>query len=159
MGAMASQITNFTIVISIVYSGAGQENIKAPRHWPLCEEFTGEFPAQSFIWWRHHDWYTADEEIFTSVLSLQLVNLSCFHHRDMRVMLSGITAPQTQRFVQQVVQAANNEGIKSSHIPNFRSANVEVWESHTLLTCKYLFMLDSNLFHDNKRGPWTSCLV
>ena len=40
-----------------------KENIKAPRHWPLCEEFTGagEFPAQMAsnaenvsIWWRHH---------------------------------------------------------------------------------------------------------
>ena len=38
-------------------------NIKAPRHWPLCGEFTGtgEFPAQRAsyaenvsIWWRHH---------------------------------------------------------------------------------------------------------
>ena len=38
--------------------------IKAPRHWPLCGEFTGtgEFPAQRAsyaenvsIWWRHHD--------------------------------------------------------------------------------------------------------
>ena len=38
-------------------------NIKAPRHWPLCGEFTGtgEFPAQMAsyaenvsIWWRHH---------------------------------------------------------------------------------------------------------
>ena len=41
-----------------------KENIKAPRHWPLCGEFTGtgEFPAQGAsyaenvsIWWRHHD--------------------------------------------------------------------------------------------------------
>ena len=40
-----------------------KENIKAPRHWPLCGEFnrTGEFPAQRasytenvFIWRRHH---------------------------------------------------------------------------------------------------------
>ena len=40
-----------------------KENIKAPRHWPLCGEFTGtgEFPAQKAsnaenvsIWWRHH---------------------------------------------------------------------------------------------------------
>ena len=49
-------------------------NIKAPNHWPLCGEFTGEFPAQIAnlpvagdfpaqrasnaenvsIWWRHH---------------------------------------------------------------------------------------------------------
>ena len=40
-----------------------KENIKAPRHWSLCWEFTGigEFPAQRAsnaesvsIWWRHH---------------------------------------------------------------------------------------------------------
>ena len=29
-------------VYSIVYSGADQKNIKAPRHWPLCREFTGD---------------------------------------------------------------------------------------------------------------------
>ena len=27
-----------------------KENIKAPRHWPLCGEFTGD------RWWRHHDY-------------------------------------------------------------------------------------------------------
>ena len=45
-----------------------KENIKAPRHWPLWGEFTGdspvtgEFPAQRAsnaenvsIWWRHHE--------------------------------------------------------------------------------------------------------
>ena len=41
-----------------------KENIKAPRHWHLCGEFTetGEFPAQRAsneenvsIWWRHHE--------------------------------------------------------------------------------------------------------
>ena len=41
-----------------------KENTKAPRHWPLCGEFTetGEFPAQRSsnaenvsIWWRHHE--------------------------------------------------------------------------------------------------------
>ena len=45
-----------------------KENIKIPRNWPLCGEFTGdrwiprEFPAQMVsnaknvsIWWRHHD--------------------------------------------------------------------------------------------------------
>ena len=37
MNAMASQIT----IVSIVYSGADQRNIKAPRHWPLWGEFTG----------------------------------------------------------------------------------------------------------------------
>ena len=59
MGMMASQITSLTIF----YRGADlEENIKAPRHWPLCGEFTGdrEFPAQMAsnaeivsIWWRH----------------------------------------------------------------------------------------------------------
>ena len=44
-----------------------KENIKAPRHWPLCGEFTGtsEFPAQRAsnaenvsIWWRHHEQFS-----------------------------------------------------------------------------------------------------
>ena len=42
MGTMASQITSLTIVYSTVYSGADQGNIEAPRHWPLCGEFTGD---------------------------------------------------------------------------------------------------------------------
>ena len=63
MNAIASQITSLMIVYSTVYSDADQVNIKAPRHWPLCGEFTGtgEFPAQRAsyaenvsIWWRHH---------------------------------------------------------------------------------------------------------
>ena len=43
---MASQITGVSIVYSIVCSGTDQRNIKALREWPLCGEFTGEFPAQ-----------------------------------------------------------------------------------------------------------------
>ena len=42
MGAIASEITSLAIVYSIVYSDANQKNIKAPRHWPLCGEFTGD---------------------------------------------------------------------------------------------------------------------
>ena len=58
MGAIASQITSLTIVYSTVYSDADQKNIKAPRHWPLCGEFTGhKWPVTRknvSIWWRHH---------------------------------------------------------------------------------------------------------
>ena len=63
MTTMACQITSLTVVYSTIYSEADQENIKAPRHCPLCGEFTGtgEFPAQRAsyaenvsIWWRHH---------------------------------------------------------------------------------------------------------
>ena len=63
MTTMASQITSLAVVYSTAYSDADQWNIKAPRHWPLCGEFTGtgEFPAQRAsyaenvsIWWRHH---------------------------------------------------------------------------------------------------------
>ena len=43
MSSMASQITSLTIVYSPVQIN---ENIKAPCHWPLYGEFTGEFPAQ-----------------------------------------------------------------------------------------------------------------
>ena len=62
MSTVVSQITSLPVVYLIVYSGANQRKIKAPRHWPLCGEFTGtgEFPAQrasnaenGSIWWRH----------------------------------------------------------------------------------------------------------
>ena len=42
MGAIASQIASLTIVYWTVYSGADKENIKVPRHWSLCGEFTGQ---------------------------------------------------------------------------------------------------------------------
>ena len=63
MTKMASQITSLTVVYSPFIQTQIKENIKAPRHWPLCGEFTGtgEFPAQRAsyaenvsIWWRHH---------------------------------------------------------------------------------------------------------
>ena len=41
MDEMASETTSLTIVYTGVYSGADQKIIKAPRHWPLCGEFTG----------------------------------------------------------------------------------------------------------------------
>ena len=42
MGAMASQITILIIVYSTFIQAQIKENIKAPRHWPLCGEFTGD---------------------------------------------------------------------------------------------------------------------
>ena len=41
MGAMASQITNLTIVYPFIQAQI-RENTKAPRHWPLWGEFTGD---------------------------------------------------------------------------------------------------------------------
>ena len=61
MGKKASQITSLTQPFIQTHI---KENIKAPRHWPLCGEFTGDrwIPAQMTsnaenvsIWWRHHD--------------------------------------------------------------------------------------------------------
>ena len=44
MGTMASHITSLTIFYSDIYSGADadKKNIKAPRHWPLWGDFTGD---------------------------------------------------------------------------------------------------------------------
>ena len=43
IGSMASQITSLTIVYSAVFIQAQiKENIKAPRHWLLGGEFTGD---------------------------------------------------------------------------------------------------------------------
>ena len=42
MSGMASQITSLTIVYSTILRVQIKENIKAPRHWPMCGEFTGD---------------------------------------------------------------------------------------------------------------------
>ena len=72
MSAMASQITDIPIVCSTVCSSADQRkgNTKAPRHWPLWGESTGDqwFPSQRVsnaenvsIWWRHYKWIFLQE--------------------------------------------------------------------------------------------------
>ena len=43
MGAIASQITSLTIVFTEPFMQTQiKENIKAPRHWPLCGEFADD---------------------------------------------------------------------------------------------------------------------
>ena len=45
--AIASQITGVSIVFTQPFVQARiKESTKVPRHWPLGEEFTGEFTAQ-----------------------------------------------------------------------------------------------------------------
>ena len=39
--SMASQLTSLTFVCLTVYQAQIKENIKVPRHWPLCGQFTG----------------------------------------------------------------------------------------------------------------------
>ena len=64
MSAMASQSPASRLFTQSFIRAQIKGNIKAPRHWPLCGEFTGtgEFPAQRAsnaenvsIWWRHHE--------------------------------------------------------------------------------------------------------
>ena len=47
MGAMVFPITSLTIVYLTVIQAQIKENIKAPRHLPLCGEFTGHASANS----------------------------------------------------------------------------------------------------------------
>ena len=49
---------SLTMFTQPFFSGADQENIKAPRHWPLCGEFHAQMASSAenvSIWWRHHD--------------------------------------------------------------------------------------------------------
>ena len=71
-----------------------KENIKAPRHWPLCREFTRDrwFPTQMAsnmknvsIWWRYHVYVsifgTGRKELKQSGLAIQVYgidNYICF---------------------------------------------------------------------------------
>ena len=66
-----SHYPHYIDVIMTTVASQIKENIKAPRHWPLCGEFTGtgEFPTQrasnaenGSTWWRHHEcsrWQTS----------------------------------------------------------------------------------------------------
>ena len=65
MGAMASQITSLVIVYSTVHSGGDQTNIKAPRHWPLCGDFTGDRQAY-FI--------SRNLKVVNNLVSVNLIN-------------------------------------------------------------------------------------
>ena len=61
MGVMASQITSLAIIYSTFFRSQIKENTKAPRHWPLWGEFTGDrwIPRTNVsIWWRHHGFET-----------------------------------------------------------------------------------------------------
>ena len=42
VGAMASQIISLRLFIEPFIQAQIKENIKAPRHWPLCGKFTGD---------------------------------------------------------------------------------------------------------------------
>ena len=60
-----------------------EENTKAPRHWPLWGEFTGDFPAQwaskaenVSIWWRHHATVTEHGKITSTAQPV----LKCIPH-------------------------------------------------------------------------------
>ena len=44
MGTISSQINSLTIVSQPFIRAQIKENIKAPRHWPLCGEFAGDSP-------------------------------------------------------------------------------------------------------------------
>ena len=79
--AMASQITSLTIVYPSVYSRRrSKENIKAPRHWSLWGEFTGDrwiprtkgqLRQNVSISWRHH----ASDKFYTFCLFVVRINL------------------------------------------------------------------------------------
>ena len=64
MSAMANQKPASRLFTQTFIQTQIKENIKAPRHWPLCGNSpgTGEFSAQMAsyaenvsIWWRHHE--------------------------------------------------------------------------------------------------------
>ena len=76
---MASQITSLTKMFTQPFIQVQiKENIKAPRHWPLCgnSPVAGEFPAQMAsdaenvsIWWRYHEYTSCDAGQFQLQMS------------------------------------------------------------------------------------------
>ena len=61
-----------------------KENIKVPRHWPLCGEFTGDrwIPAQwasnaenISIWWRHHGTLQQPQGICLQMIKVDIMKM------------------------------------------------------------------------------------
>ena len=73
MSAMA-QKTSLTIVYSTVIQAQIKENIKAPRHWPLCGEFTGTGHHDT---WRNMVYFKCENESKTNLHKLTLQAFSC----------------------------------------------------------------------------------
>ena len=100
MGPIASQITSLTIVYSAVYSGADQENIKAPRYWPLCGKFTGE-------WW-----------IFSYLMGPVIYHphATCFtnNYFSQRYPINGIFGPSEMSIMNNFTRYENSVGISRS---------------------------------------------
>ena len=103
LSAMASQITGVTIVCLTVFLGADQrKKIKAPSHWPLWGESTGEpwIPLQMAnnakfvsIWWRHHVCFPLAASLhcnfrafilFAHQCSIRYIKTRCCHNTSSR---------------------------------------------------------------------------
>ena len=83
-----------------------KENIKAPRHWPLCGEFTGtgEFPTQRAscaenvsIWWRRHE--DGKSSLNLPHATRHLVIVSCDNSEFTTASWGYISSPQGNRRV------------------------------------------------------------
>ena len=81
---MASQITSLTTVYATVHPGTNQRKIKAPRHWPLWGEFTGDrwiprtrisIAENISIWWRHHAQLAVKKRVMSWELRLHSHNI------------------------------------------------------------------------------------
>ena len=104
MGAIASQITSPTTAYSTVYLGADQRDIKAPRHWPLCGEFTDDqsIPRKNgqqrgkcvhlmtSLWNNANDTF-AESCYFKDYENLKVVNLPSFRAAQLPLILNMIS--------------------------------------------------------------------
>ena len=88
---------------------SNHQQIKAPRRWPLCGEFTGdrwiEFPAQmasnaenASIWWRHHEHIVVQLRHMEPYLGQHWVGWLFIAWRHQTFTLRNINLPPTRPF-------------------------------------------------------------
>ena len=118
MTTMASQITSTRLFNQSFIQAQIKENIKAPRRWPLCGEFTatGEFPAQRAsnaenvsIWRRYHVLmytYPLCEQALVIYSSSFLIQINYDHS----MILNYVTL-----HAHYACQIANKQGIRDQH--------------------------------------------
>ena len=105
MGAIASQITTSRLFTQAFIQTQIKENIKAPRHWPLCGEFTGDrwiprtndqLRGKCFrlmtSWWTiaifHSDRVCSESHLYTETIWIHLfyTHIADFFVRDISIL-------------------------------------------------------------------------
>ena len=151
MSTMASQITSLTIVCSTVYSGTDQRKYQAPRHWPLCGEFTGD----RCIPRKKRQWASNAENV-----SLMTPSWRCIRHSNLLFTLTLDHRFDCNRCFHDGIYNTRRRQLYNHFTVKYMGSELSItawisnFSSHFIMQCNYLSVLGLKSIHVSKRDPW-----